>query len=216
MATFHFEAMNSSGDEVVDSLEANSSQEARRELSRRGLFVTKLQQVATTGHAARAGSATSDQRPKRLRSSPTPEMQARHARERRAVGIGFVVIGSAVFLFGLWLAIDAVPFVLSAERATGICTGQAYNSSDNDYNIPTIEFTLDGTTHRVESQGILGMQFVSGYRKGMRMTVLYPPGHPEDARVGGVIANLQFPMAFLFAGLLFAGSGAWLMRFRPA
>ncbi len=215
MAAFHFEALTMQGDEVVDSVEADSSQEAREKLSQRGLFVTKLEQVATADNAVRASSSTSYQHPKRHRSSPTPEMQARHARDRRTAGIGFIVMGSAVLLFGVWMAIDAVPFVISAEQTTGLCTGQAYNSSDNEYNIPIIEFTVDGTTHRVESRGILGMQFVSGYRKGMRMTVLYPPGHPEEARGGGVIGNLQFPLVFLFAGVLFAGSGAWLMSFKP-
>lgn len=211
MPTYRFEAMSASGEEFTDVIEAASEREAKQQLSHRKLFVTKLTATSSASEpyavatAKVAGPSATGQG-----TSLTPELIKRHAREKRAMGAGFVVMGLLVLLFGAWMACDAVPFVRSAVSTTGVCIGQAYDSSDNDYSIPIIEIDVGGTKHRVESRGILGMRFKSGYTKGHRMTVMYPPGHPDEARVGGVIGNLQFPLAFLAMGNLFAIAGVWL------
>lgn len=106
----------------------------------------------------------------------------------------------------------SAPFVFSAASATALCVGQESISTDNAYNIPVVEFTIDGQKHRVEARGILGMQFKSGYREGHRMTVLYPPEHPDEARAEGIACHLQFPMAFLGMGGVFEILGAWMVK----
>jgi hypothetical protein len=204
MPTFRFEALASSGDEVIDLIDALDENHAREALAKRGLFVTRL--MAATAEASRTQAAAGGT----PRTSLTPELQQRHRREKRTLGFGFIAMGLLVLLFGAWLAWDAVAFLSVAQTTTGTCVGQAYNHSDNDYNIPIIEFRVGHQTHRMESRGILGMSFKSGYRKGHRVTVMFPDGHPEEARVGGTFGQLQFPIVFLGAGLGFVLSGFWL------
>src|SRR5437660_5744140 len=47
MATFKFEAMDTTGAEVKDSVEAPSEEEAQQKIKQMGYFVTKIQEVAT-------------------------------------------------------------------------------------------------------------------------------------------------------------------------
>lgn len=208
--SFSFEAMTSAGDVVTDTIEAADEPDARDELSKRGLFVMSLKPITTDSTQAR--NVESLARRSMRRTPLTPELQQRHRREKRTVGIGFVIMGLLVFVFGAWMAWDAIVFLASADSAVGICVGQSYNQSDNNYNIPIIEFKVDGQKHRVESRGILGMQFIGGHTYLQSVTVMYPTGHPEDARVGGVLGNLQFPLAFLGFGSLFIVSGFWLIK----
>jgi hypothetical protein len=213
MPTFRFEAMDSSGVEVTDILEAENERAAKHRLVQRGLFVTNLT-VASAGLEPQPRSELGETVPavSGRQTSLTPALSECHSRERRAIGFGFAVMGSLCVIFGIWMASDAIPFVFSAASASGLCVGQAYDSSDNEYNVPIIEFTVEGKKHRVESRGIFGMRFISGYRRGHRMTVLYPPGRPEEARVGGRLCNLQFPSAFVGMGGLFVLSGVWLVK----
>jgi len=49
MATFKFEAMNTSGQEVKDSVDAPSEEEAQQKIRQMGYFVTKISEVAVKG-----------------------------------------------------------------------------------------------------------------------------------------------------------------------
>jgi len=46
MPTYKYEAMNTSGGEVKDSIEAGSEEEAQQKIRQMGYFVTKLTEVA--------------------------------------------------------------------------------------------------------------------------------------------------------------------------
>src|SRR5262245_53895975 len=49
MATFKFEAMDTTGGEVKDSVEATNEEEAQQKIRQMGYFVTKLTEVAAKG-----------------------------------------------------------------------------------------------------------------------------------------------------------------------
>ncbi len=149
------------------------------------------------------------------RTSLTPELQSWHGREKRAVGIGFMIMGLLVLLFGIWLAWDAVAFLAVARAIPGTCVGRAYHSSEHGKSnyLPIIEFRDGDQTHQFEARGILGLPYLSGHRKGHRVTVMVPNGRPADARVGGTWGQLQFPLVFLGAGLGLGLAGLRLTQF---
>jgi type IV pilus assembly protein PilC len=53
MPTYKFEALDASGNEIKDSIEAASEEEAQAKVKSRGYFVTKLAVVTTSGKAAK-------------------------------------------------------------------------------------------------------------------------------------------------------------------
>lgn len=57
MATFKFEAMDTSGQEVKDSVEAPSEEEAQQKIRQMGYFVTKISEVAQKGKKGKKGKA---------------------------------------------------------------------------------------------------------------------------------------------------------------
>src|SRR5262245_27304049 len=64
MATYAFEAMNSSGQEVKDEIEAGSSEEASQKIRRKGFFPTKVREKAGKKKVGKKAAAT-DTGPKR-------------------------------------------------------------------------------------------------------------------------------------------------------
>src|SRR6266576_387589 len=64
MATYAFEAMNSSGQEVKDEVEAGSSQEAIAKIRGKRFFTTQVREKAAKKKVAKKGAAT-DTGPKR-------------------------------------------------------------------------------------------------------------------------------------------------------
>ena len=54
MATYKFEAMDTTGGEVKDSVDATNEEEAQQKIRQMGYFVTKLTEVAGKGGKARA------------------------------------------------------------------------------------------------------------------------------------------------------------------
>jgi len=213
VSRYRFEAMSASGEETAGEIVAADEQVAKLEISRRGYFLTKLTSVEGTAHESGDYALARESLPQDTSRQPAqPDLRARHAHDKRVMGWGFVGMGGLVLMFVGWMALDDISFVLSAQRTTGTCIGQAYNSSDSVYNIPIVEFTVDGRACRVESKGTRGMVFVSGYVEGQRVSVMYPPGSPDEARVGGAIGILQIPAAFCGAGVLFISAGVWLAR----
>ena len=60
MATFAYEAMNSSGQEVRDEVEADSSEEAIQKIRARGYFPTKVKEKAVKKTVKKKGAATEE------------------------------------------------------------------------------------------------------------------------------------------------------------
>src|SRR5262249_5244477 len=57
MATFKFEAMDSTGSEVKDQIEAASEEEAQQKIKQMGYFVTKIAESAAKGRGKKGGKA---------------------------------------------------------------------------------------------------------------------------------------------------------------
>jgi type IV pilus assembly protein PilC len=57
MPTFKYEAMDTSGGEVKDSVEAMNEEEAQQKIRQMGYFVTKITEVATKGKGKKKGGA---------------------------------------------------------------------------------------------------------------------------------------------------------------
>src|SRR4051794_14491068 len=64
MATFKFEAMDTTGSEVKDSVEAGSEEEAQQKIKQMGYFVTKIVEVAGKKGAKGKGAAKKGRRKK--------------------------------------------------------------------------------------------------------------------------------------------------------
>src|SRR6202023_729879 len=65
MATFKFEAMDTSGSEVKDSVDAPNEEEAQPKIKQRGHLVTKLAEVTTTKKKDKKGGTKTGPRKKR-------------------------------------------------------------------------------------------------------------------------------------------------------
>jgi len=65
MATFKFEAMDTSGSEVKDSVEAPNEEEAQQKIKQMGYFVTKLTEVTTTKKKDKKGGTKVGSRKKK-------------------------------------------------------------------------------------------------------------------------------------------------------
>ncbi len=219
MPRFRFEAMDSTGRAQTEHVEAGNADEAREMLRARGLFVTTLKSVPddrnNTGPSERLTTeASSDS------SGPRPSRQ---------LGLIFAAVGLLCAAAASACLVDDVFFRAKAtERADAVIVQNIRNrdrQNHTDAYYDVLEFSAAGKQVRVDSRGYFGIIFswsadLQGrnravHRVGATVPVLYPPGHPENARLVAYQAKNIFPLVLLALGLLFTFVGILAIRKSP-
>ena len=132
----------------------------------------------------------------------------------RALGLPFFLVGAAIvtYAFFSWRSDDA--YGATALRADGVIVDVLnYLTRENhDVTAAVIEFNdADGKKIRLKTPKIPGTQW---YHVNAHVTMLYQPGHPEDARVENVGNSNAFPYVVGVFGLIALSIGL-LVMFSP-
>lgn len=206
MPTYRYEAMTSSGEEVVDVIEADNPKAARRLLSEQGLFVTKLEASAASSRSARPNKEpVPTARP--VRGQPKQPEHTKRIPAIMFVFFGFFGLGATSA--GAYLGWSTLSRIHGAQRVDAKVVEVVVErrlEDNEEYHYALVEYSMSGQTYRVRSS-------VSDRRwsVGQKMAVLVRPDHPADAVidsftekwlptliVGGVgIAFLLFTMLTL-------------------
>ena len=177
MPTYRFEAMTSSGEEVVDVIEADDKQAAQQLLSRQGLFVTKLAEAPggsrplTTNVAPRGRTRQAAMSPARgAQRKPIPQV----------VFVFFGLAGLVSTLVGGWLGCSAWSRVAGAQRVEGRVVEivrERVHAADGESEAvrAIVEYRVNDQPYRIPSQG-----GHTGSMKGERIPVLVRPDRPAD------------------------------------
>ena len=214
MPTFHFEAMDSTGETQTGDIEAATNDEAMQMLRERGLFVTKLSQEAEAeagGASTEPPAAASDS----VVSSDNGLDTGRRVEGQRA-GLIVAVIGLVCTATGLYGVIDSALFSIRGKRVDATVVALEPDPSGGFDDV--LEFTVAGRRHRTHARGAFGLIGGASAPVGSRVPVLYLPDHPEDARLTATGPLFFIPIFLLGFGLAVTGFGVLMRRhgWRPA
>ena len=212
MPRFRFEAMKSTGGALTDHIEAGNADEAMQMLRARGLFVAKLKEVPDDrdipGSSERlATDASSDP------SSPRPN---------RWLGVIFTAVGLACAAVALVGFVDVALFRAKVtERADAVILENVKRGGGTTYH-DILEFSAAGKRVRVDSRGPFAILWgwspgragggQAAHFVGGKVSVLYAPDHPEDARLAAFEAQYGAPLFVLVPALLFTSVGVLIFR----
>lgn len=201
MPTYRYEAMTSSGEEVVDVIEAEDSKTARKRLTARGLLVTKLTKSAADS------SDDSESEPFGL-TRPTFFVTKKPFAHGLMcfLGLAFTAIG-----YGGWSwashwrghGVRTVVEVVKTQLGEGV---YRYKAADRTIEKPRF---VKGV-----QQGRLGW---SSYGFGMRLDALYDPNDPERVVLEREVADFRLAaQIFLVFGIvcLMAGMAGFAVILR--
>lgn len=202
MPRFRFEAMGSTGEAEADHLQSANADEAMQVLRKRGLFVVALKEVPESSEVA----GTPDS------SLPAADSESFgkkiEAPKNRWIGAIVSAVGLACAAVGIGGGADAVWFRLGSERASALVVDIPRGIRVCDL----LEFTATGRQYRVDARGIFGIRWGNSAGLGVRVDVLYPPGHPQNARLADYTSQFVGPIIFLFLGLMFTPCGILILR----
>jgi len=109
--------------------------------------------------------------------------------------------GAALFIFGIGFTVQNWFFIHRAEAATGTITDVLFVHGDQDQSDtyrPVFTFkTADGLAHRVQSDVDSSP---SNYQIGQRVSVVYSPNAPDDAKIDSIGQLWFFPLLFVSIG----------------
>ena len=97
------------------------------------------------------------------------------ARRPRSWAVYITAIGLVCAAIGIYGVIDSISFGWRAEWTNARIVG--FDQSDEGA-VHILEFTAAGRSYRVHARGVYGVRWIGG-----DAVVLYPPGHPEEARL---------------------------------
>ena len=213
MPTFHFEAMDSEGEDQADEIQAANASEAEEMLRARGLFVTKLSEVGEGSDAA--GSAESQAAAADAPASGGDHVGRGQTIEGQRMGLVLAAVGLLCAAVGLYGVIDSAWYGIRGKRVDAIVVD--FDQS-GDFRSAVLGFTVSGRQHRIDARGSFGVIWVTGHALGSRAPVLYMPDDPEDARLAASTPRFLIPLFLLIFGLALTGVGVLMRRhgWRPA
>jgi hypothetical protein len=104
-------------------------------------------------------------------------------------------VGGLILLFaGLYGTLESAWFSWRSERTNAIVVGLD-QSPGSEGAVSILEFTVRGCVYRVHARGAYGVQWVGG-----STAILYPPDHPEKARLADFKAQFFVPLFLLIFG----------------
>ena len=79
--------------------------------------------------------------------------------------------------------------------------------------VGTLELTAAGRPYRVPARSAWGLFAAQTDAIGVRITVLYPPVRPEDARLANFSSRYGGPLIALVLGFIFTPCGVLVLRY---
>jgi hypothetical protein len=118
---------------------------------------------------------------------------------RIVIGLFVGVFGAIFTAVGGWMMYDAYRFNAAAEHAEGVVVRLERRESRDRGRVshtyvPVVRFEAEGRP--VTFTGSVGSS-PPAYKEGERVSVLYTPGNPEDARIESFWEQFGFPGIFL-------------------
>ena len=208
MPTFHFEAMDSTGETQTGDIQAASTDEAMQTLRTRGLFVTKLNEEI--GGRNKAGSAEPSTTAFDSMASSNGPAGAGRTLEGRRMGWFVVLFGVACTAFGLYGVTESALFSIRGKRVDAIVVALEPDPGGGFDDV--LEFTVAGRRHRTHARGAFGLIGGASAPVGSRVPVLYLPDHPEDARLAAPGPRFFIPVFLLGFGLAASAVGVLVLR----
>lgn len=212
MPNYRYEAMDSSGNEVVDVIEAEDAKTARKLLAARGYFVTKL--------TALDPESTDDKSQKSAHEAVRDSAVTRRQADEPTgcvviVCLIFGIAGIASLVYGLVLLSASAHLLFTGEKAIGVVTKLTpYRDTTGNQvrglELPTVTFqSADGPV-------AIHTQVASNrFRLGDKVTVLHPLKNPRSGQIFMAL-DMFAPGALFFAGGVLGNGLAWLFGIRPA
>ncbi len=184
MPTFRYEAMTSSGDEVVDVIEADDTQAARRWLSGQGLFVTRLTEATATAEPPTPDAGRQD------RTRPTPARPVPASSRKPIpllVSVFFAFAGVVCTMIGGYLCWETLNRISGAQRVEGKVVEivrERFRDAEKEREsiLPIVEYQFADQSYRIRGRVNEG-----GLSVGRKLTVLVRPDLPAE----GVIDSFE-------------------------
>lgn len=203
MPRFRAETMDSAGQARTEHVQAASADEATRRLRAQGLFVVTLKEVSDRcdepGTPEPSGNAP-DVVPSTDSSGdgvgPLPG---------RRIGAIVTAVGLACAAIGVGGVVDSVWSGLGSKRATAIVV-------ERRDEVDRLAFAASGRQYRVEARGTFGVCWGNSAGLKARVDVLYPPDHPENARLAEFTPRFAIPLILLTLGVAFTPCGVLVLR----
>jgi hypothetical protein len=110
---------------------------------------------------------------------------------------------------GLYGVIESLWF---GRRAHLVAATVVNEDRTDEVAVSILEFTAAGSAYRVRARGPFGVAWGPSPGVGAQVAVLYPPDHPEAARLADRVPRFAAPLILLALGLLFTPAGVLVMR----
>lgn len=210
MTTFQFEALDSAGQPQSGRVQAANSDEAMRVVQSRGLFVVSLrvaQDDCNDVGGAELSSAASNCVPfnTETRSSETRPVPARW------MGAIVTVAGLACLATGVYGVLDGIWFRMGATPARAIVV-ELVRQPGGTTLYDLLEFTDSGHQYHVLGRGCFGALSMPSNGLRAAVDIVYPPDHPEKARLADFGRNFYAPLILTVLGLAFTPIGLLVLR----
>jgi hypothetical protein len=146
--------------------------------------------------------------------STKQEMTMNPPTRPRRILIAMLAIGCALCaVLGLWSLSDTLQFRFSAQTAEGVVTAIERSSPPSVEasvsTVPVVRFMADGQTVEIRGQALSEPPEL---RVGDKVTVFFPPGRPEDGRIGTFLQQFSSALWYLVSALVLAG--LWVLARR--
>lgn len=212
MPTYRYEAMTSSGEEVVDAIEADDSKTARKLLAARGLFATKLTASAADSSDVSESEPSAGVIVERTKSKRQPKQST------GSVLLPCLIIGLAGIASGVYGVVElsaSVHLLFTGEKADGVVTEMrpyidTSGNAHHNLKFPIVTFQCPSGPAVISTE-------VASHRfsRGDKVVVLYPLKNPSAGRLF-TATDMFLPSIVWSAGGLLGAGVAWLFGIRPA
>ena len=133
---------------------------------------------------------------------------------RRAAVLATFAVAALLAVAAVVVTVRTAVFAAGAEttdgRVVAVDVRQSGGAASEVTYFPVVEFTPAGARQAVRFAG--DGSGATEYRVGDTAPVLYPPGEPSDARIGGLAGLWSTPASLAFAAMLAVGAGVLLRR----
>lgn len=141
MPTYRYEAMASTGEEVVDVIEADDPKSARKLLAARGLFVTKLSKSAADLPDGSASETSAEE------SRESTKLRRQPRQRTGSVLLPCLLVGLAGITSGVYGVVElsaSLHLLITGEKADGIVTKLAPYKDSSSNQVRNFEVSHSG------------------------------------------------------------------------
>ena len=130
-------------------------------------------------------------------------MYSRGSCMQGGISVLFTVIGMILILIAVFLAVYSMRLRAISLRTSGTIVRMVQRKDEEDgsiSNFPVVGYQVEDKAYEI--QGSVSSS-VPVYSVGQRITVLYPPNHPEQGRIDTFLEQWFVPLLVGFIGIVF-------------